>query len=127
MKHIKVFEDYSEEELRDLQDTLHDIGHNTKFIQGEDFGFGTNFKGENDGIALLRISKKMFDFLLKRGELKNFSGPETWKFSDPEKFGIPISDNWLELISSKTGQYYIETDTIEDKENIIKKLGEIRI
>jgi len=127
MKHIKLFEDYSEEELRDLQNDLHDIGHKTKFVQGEDFGFGKDFKGLNDGRGLLRISKEMFDFLLKRGELKKHSGfSGTWRFVDPEKFGIPISDNWLDLLSS-TGQYYIETDTIEDNENIIKKLGEIRI
>ena len=42
MKHIQLFEDYSDEELRDLQDDLEGIGHDYKLLQkGRDFGYGT--------------------------------------------------------------------------------------
>jgi hypothetical protein len=135
MKHIRLFEDYSDEELRDLQDDLHGIGHKTKFVQGEDFGFGRDFKSPNNGVTWLRISKEMFDHLLKRGELKNYLG-DSWRFVDPEKFGIPISDNWPEIqpiywldFFPGPNQYYIEIKTKEAKENyekISQKLGEIR-
>jgi hypothetical protein len=40
MKHILLFEDYSDEELRDLQDDLEKIGHKSRLTLGEDFGFG---------------------------------------------------------------------------------------
>ena len=127
MNHIRLFEDYSDEELRDLQDDLHGIGHKTKFVQGEDFGFGRDFKSPNNGVTWLRISKEMFDHLLKRGELKNYLG-DSWRFVDPEKFGIPISDNWLDFFP-EPNQYYIEIKTKDTKENyekISQKLGEIR-
>ncbi len=42
MKHIRLFEDYSDEELRDLQVDLEGIGHDYKLLQkGRDFGYGT--------------------------------------------------------------------------------------
>jgi len=42
MKHIRLFEDYSDEELRDLQADLEGIGHDYKLLQkGRDFGYGT--------------------------------------------------------------------------------------
>lgn len=140
MRHIKIFEDYSEEELRDLQDDLHDIGHKTKFVQGEDFGFDGDFKGSNSGFSVLRISKEMFDFLLKKGELKSY-GAYSWGFVDPEKFEIPPSWNWINpMREDKFGiqfyVYHIDYNLGSNKNNdeqisiyngIMKKLGQIRI
>jgi hypothetical protein len=54
MKHIRLFEDYSDEELRDLQDDLEGIGHDYKLLQkGKDFGYGTAFHdGASQGYPL---------------------------------------------------------------------------
>jgi hypothetical protein len=54
MKHIRLFEDYSDEELRDLQVDLEGIGHDYKLLQkGKDFGYGTAFHdGASQGYPL---------------------------------------------------------------------------
>ena len=135
MKHIRLFEDYSEEELRDLQDTLHDIGHKTKFVQGEDFGFGDGFKEPRNMGYYPRINQEMLRLLIKSGEI--IRDPtwnyETYKFKTPQKWGIP-NDSLNPKIHHVYGNEWILEflnipDGIKDTtfNNVIKKLGEIRI
>jgi hypothetical protein len=54
MKHVRLFEDYSEEELRALQVDLEGIGHDYKLLQkGRDFGYGTALHdGSSQGYPL---------------------------------------------------------------------------
>jgi hypothetical protein len=128
MKHIRLFEDYSDEELRDLQDDLHDIGHKTKFVRGEDFGFDPDFKGENQGGIPLRFSKEMFDDLQKMGELKiSYESGDSIgaRFTNPEKFGVPLADNWV-YSATKSGRFFIDTYERVVTEEIAKKFSEIR-
>ena len=72
MKHIKVFEDYSDEELNDLIGDLQGIGHKGKLTLGEDFGFGTDLNQENDGGWYFSITDKTIEILTKKGILRPF-------------------------------------------------------
>ena len=128
MKHIRLFEEYSDEELRALQDDLHGIGHKTKFVRGEDFGFNPDFKGENKGGISLRFSKEMFDDLQKMGELKiSYESGDSIgaRFTNPEKFGVPPAENWV-YSATKSGQFFIDTYEKGVTEEIAKKFSEIR-
>ena len=72
MRHIKLFEDYTEEELRDLQDDLHEIGIRTKFTLGEDFGFGGEPPFKTVRFILegkLILTEEMGKSLIKKGIL----------------------------------------------------------
>ena len=89
MKYIKIFEDYSEEELNDLIGDLEGIGHKGRLTQGEDFGFGTSLKEENDGGWFFTISDEAVKILLKRGILKpslNTASKEVFEFSNPQEW-----------------------------------------
>jgi len=143
MKHIKVFEDYSEEEIRDLQDTLHDIGHKTKWSFGEDFGFGhgpygVGFKTEITGQEYPVMSSDIFDFLFYKGDI--VPSGQAFKFKNPKDFGIP--DDWRSAIDG-TSAFYPDSYSIHinpkdymkfvDRSemakifgNVIQKLGELR-
>jgi hypothetical protein len=57
MRHIKLYEDYSDEDLTDLISDLDEIGHMGPMIEGRDFGFDQDLKGVNDGKSILFISK----------------------------------------------------------------------
>jgi hypothetical protein len=89
MRHIKMFEDYSDEELNDLIGDLEGIGHKGRLTQGEDFGFGTSLKEENDGGWFFTISDEAVKILLKRGILKpslNTTSKEGFEFSNPQEW-----------------------------------------
>jgi hypothetical protein len=146
MKHIKLFEDYTEDELRDLQDDLHGIGHKSRFIQGEDFGFGKGFKEENSGETFPSISGEMFRKLFDKGEIIKTNSPieterktyDSFGFKNDRNFGI--EDGLKSLIYGfSDGSYIIQVEALDDDENpegedwipildkIIKALGQIRI
>lgn len=73
MKHIQLFEDYSDEEIDRLLGDLETIGHKYRLVPGEDFGFGVSrlhgsYMGEkNDGLQMLLIKKEVVEDLVKRG------------------------------------------------------------
>ena len=75
MKHIKLFEDYSDEEIEGLLGDLETIGHKYRLIPGEDFGFGKSLqqnrkwymKGRTDGSDELVIKKSVVEDMLKKG------------------------------------------------------------
>ena len=87
MKHIKLFEEYSEEEIENLLGDLETIGHRYRLIPGKEFGFGPrDYKGfpdrldltnENEGRYILTIKKDAVEDLIKRGIMvrdKNSTG-----------------------------------------------------
>ena len=88
MRHIKIYEDYTDEELRDLQDTLDDVGHTPRWTFGEDFGFGLapKFKTEITGEEFPVISEKFFNYLLSKGYIVPKGA--AFGFKNPEDFGI---------------------------------------
>lgn len=65
MRHIKIYEEYSDEDLSDLIGDLSTVGHKHKLVQGEDFGFGPDLKGKNDGKTLLFLTSWAIEQLRK--------------------------------------------------------------
>ena len=65
MRHVKIYEEYSDDDLSDLIGDLSTIGHKHKLVQGEDFGFGPDLKGENDGKNLLFLTPWAIEQLRK--------------------------------------------------------------
>jgi len=65
MKHIKIYEEYSDDDLSDLIGDLSTVGHKHKLVQGEDFGFGPDLKGKNDGKTLLFLTSWAIEQLRK--------------------------------------------------------------
>ena len=103
MRHIKIYEEYSDEELRDLIGDLESVGHQHQLIPGQDFGFGKDMKSQNTGEEILYLSdlaKEKIQEALKRdiGYLfftnwaisgKPFDGWRGIKgISSPGKYGI---------------------------------------
>ena len=69
MKHIRIYEEYSDEDLNDLLGDLESIGHKHRLVMGEDFGFGKDMKGQNTGGEILYLSalaKEKIQEALKR-------------------------------------------------------------
>jgi molybdate-binding protein len=129
MKHIKLFEDYSDEELKDLQDDLQGIGHKSRFVQGEDFGFGRDLKQENTGTYFLYITEEVFNLLVQRGDLERPKINDfEWKFKDPKKWELEKNSPYF---SGRLGLYALIMPPQEsfksDYDKVAKKLGEIRI
>ena len=65
MRHIKIYEEYSDDDLSDLIGDLSTVGHKHKLVQGEDFGFGPDLKGKNDGKTLLFLTSWAIEQLRK--------------------------------------------------------------
>ena len=67
MRHIKIFEDYSEEEIGNLIDDLEGIGHKSQVYKGKDFGLGKDLNGENNGVQYLYFTPEGMAFLIENG------------------------------------------------------------
>ena len=65
MRHIKIYEEYSDDDLNGLIGDLSTVGHKHKLVQGEDFGFGPDLKGKNDGKTLLFLTSWAIEQLRK--------------------------------------------------------------
>ena len=81
MKHIKLFEDYSDEEIEGLLGDLETIGHKYRLVPEEDFGFGKDvqqqrkwfMKRPNTGYEDLVIKKSVVEDMIKKGLMKRDS------------------------------------------------------
>lgn len=96
MKHIKIYEEYSEDELRDLIGDLEKVGHKHKLVQGEDFGFGPDLKGENNGKNILFLTPETIKHISKSNLTYKSDGMELawpkwpeYKNSYDEKIPVP--------------------------------------
>ena len=131
MRHIKLFEDYTEEDLRDLQDTLHDIGHKSKLIQGEDFGFGTSLKEINDGSWFLTLTDETKKILEERGILKKqgsgfiFSNPQEWRITGDGIFYSYKLDPSLIWRFHETEPKFIDQNSHKEKINLLDSIAEM--
>jgi hypothetical protein len=78
MKYVRIFEDYSPEEIEDLLGDLETIGHKYRLVPGEDFGFGFDrrnngyMKRQNDGRNSLMIKKEVVEDLVERGVMERY-------------------------------------------------------
>jgi hypothetical protein len=85
MRHIKIYEEYSDDDLNDLIGDLSGVGHKHKLVQGEDFGFGPDLKGKNDGKTLLFLTQ--------------------WALNQLEKTDLIYKSDKTELTWSKWPEY----------------------
>ena len=95
MRHIKIYEEYSDDELKDLIGDLSGVGHKHRLIQGEDFGFGPDLKGKNDGKTLLFLTPWAVDQLSKtnlvyKSDRTELMWPKWPEYKDAYNGGIPI-------------------------------------
>lgn len=71
MRHIKIYEEYSDEELRGLIGDLESVGHKHKLQFGKDFGLGINMVITNvTGKSTLFFTPEAVQFLEEVGYLK---------------------------------------------------------
>lgn len=138
MKHIKLYEDYTDEEIRDLQDVLHDVGHKTKWTFGEDFGFGLSpkFETEITGDEYPSMTREFFNHLLYKGDI--VPKGMAFGFKSPEEFGI--EEDFDEGITASVfpnryvihmnrkdyDRFYTKAEMARVFGKVIQKLGEVR-
>ena len=72
MRHIKIYEDYSDDDLKDLIGDLESIGHKHKLEFGKDYGLGSNMeKRDVSGKSTLWFTPEAVEFLHEVGYLKD--------------------------------------------------------
>ena len=138
MRHIKIYEDYTEDELKDLQDVLHDVGHDSRWTFGEDFGFGLSpkYQTEITGEEYPSISREFFNHLFYKGDI--VPKGMAFGFKNPKDFGI--DEDFDEGITPSVfpGRYGIHIKPKDQKRfftkaemayvfaKVIQSLGEVR-
>ena len=117
MRHIKIYEEYSDDELNDLLGDLESIGHKHRLVMGEDFGFGKDMKGQNTGEEILYLSdlakEKIQESLMRDIGYRFFTNTgisgkpfDGWRgirgISSPGKYGISqsISGNIVNTLNA---------------------------
>lgn len=75
MRHIKIFEEYSDEEINDLIGDLEGIGHKHRLVKGTDYGFGPNLDKENNGKEVMYLTPSTVKIL---SDEKFILGPGTF-------------------------------------------------
>lgn len=138
MKNIKMYEDYSDEELDSLRDDLYKIGADERFEFGKDFGLNIPLKKSNDGTGFPCINKRMFSILLAKNIIKPCPGENFFTFTNDKEFNIP--ENFHSKILENKGSSFIVIQILSNYnkhvdrdeyipifDGVIKKLGEIRI
>jgi hypothetical protein len=75
MRHIKLFEDYSDRELEDLIGDLEGIGHKHRLVKGTDYGFGPDLDKENNGKEVMYLTPSTVKIL---SDEKFILGPGTF-------------------------------------------------
>jgi len=104
MRHIKIFEDYSPEEIESLLGDLETIGHEYRLKPGEDFGFGKDIqqqrrwfmKKPNTGYEALVIKKSVVEDMLKKGLMKrDTTNPGDIYFDDSVGLSLRYPSYWF--------------------------------
>lgn len=135
MRHIKIFEEYSDDDLNDLIGDLSGVGHKHRLVQGEDFGFGPDLKGKNDGKTILFLTSWAVDQLKKtplivkynhiasrdkRTDLSWFYWPEYKGSAYDQKIPVPNLHRSEELASieypPKSGFFVGNRESIVNKD-----------
>ncbi len=72
MRHIKIYEDYSDDDLKDLMGDLESIGHKHQIVFGKDYGLGSSMeKRDVSGKSTLWFTPEAVEFLHEVGYLKD--------------------------------------------------------
>jgi hypothetical protein len=96
MKHIKLFEDYSDEEIEGLLGDLESIGHDYRLIPGKDFGFGKMLDKKNDGTEVLFLSPKVVSLLSNKGFFLNEKPDSQSKIKTLDTSKINTYNNYVQ-------------------------------
>ena len=72
MKHIKIYEEYSDDELNDLIGDLESVGHKHRIEFGKDYGFGLSMRTDErpTGKSTLFFTAEAVEFLKEKGFFK---------------------------------------------------------
>jgi hypothetical protein len=121
MKHIKIFEDYSDEELNDLIGDLEGIGHKHRLVKGTDYGFGPDLDKENNGKEVMYLTPETLKILVDeklttwRGDLFTKNWPGIWRnswyldkriFASPSIFPGNSENSVIYLVEDHTGREF---------------------
>jgi len=88
MRHIKIYEDYSDDELKDLMGDLETIGHKHKLEFGKDYGLGSKMeKRDVTGKSTLWFTPEAVGFLKETGYIKD--SPTTFFFYKLKEDSLP--------------------------------------
>ena len=137
MRHIKIYEEYSDDEIKDLIGDLSGVGHKHRLVQGEDFGFGPDLKGKNDGKTLLFLTSWAVDQLSKtnlvyKSDRTELMWPKWPEYKDAYNGGIPIpklrkSEDLTSLeYPPKMGFFVGNRESIVDKDLYFVSLSSTR-
>lgn len=137
MRHIKIYEEYSDDEIKDLIGNLSGVGHKHRLVQGEDFGFGPDLKGKNDGKTLLFLTSWAVDQLSKtnlvyKSDRTELMWPKWPEYKDAYNGGIPIpklrkSEDLTSLeYPPKMGFFVGNRESIVDKDLYFVSLSSTR-
>jgi hypothetical protein len=119
MKHIRIYEEYSDNDLKDLMGDLDTIGHKHQLVKGKDFGFGIDLKGKNDALNQLYFTTEAVSFLSEAGIVKDLRIYEVGKIReskdeypkrvsgelDPTEIGGKNSITLSSFKTSRDGKY----------------------
>ena len=76
MRHIKIYEDYSDDDLKDLMGDLESIGHKHQIEFGKDYGLGLNMqKRDVSGKSTIWFTPEAVEFLKETGYIKDSPNP----------------------------------------------------
>ena len=72
MRHIKLYEEYSDDELKDLIGDLESVGHKHELKFGKDYGFGMSMRTDErpTGKSTLYFTPEAVEFLKEKGFFK---------------------------------------------------------
>ena len=146
MRHIKLFEDYSEEEINSLRDDLYGIGADKRFELGKDFGFKSGIKLDKtiDGESFPCITSNLFNFLLRKGKIERkitSTRGVIFTFTDDNEFNIPAGLHsrilpadrdgdgkimTIQISKNNSGDYLSSDEYVPIFTKVIEALGKIR-
>lgn len=124
MRHIKIYEDYSDEDLKDLMGDLESIGHKHKLEFGKDYGLGFNMEKRGlSGKSTLWFTPEAVEFLKETGYIKDSSNP-TFDFKLKEEslpkmkgtYGYRTISAGLKKRQNKPGSPYCFKMIYQDQE-----------
>ena len=96
MRHIKIYEEYSDEELNDLIGDLESVGHKHELKFGKDYGFGMKMRTDErpTGKSTLFFTPEAVEFLKEKGFFntgKSFAG---FDYLVKTEFSPTIKGQW---------------------------------
>lgn len=121
MKYLKIYEEYSDEELDGLMGDLESIGHDYRLIPGQDFGFGRTLDKKNDGNEILFLSSKTFSQLSKKGFFRNEKTDPKYKIKSLDLSKINLYNIYIQSWHRDGIPGYVSIKPISDLPNWANK------